>query len=117
MAFLVVAGWLPGGISDAVLGHPLPARRRPRLFLLKPGSRPVDGRGMELTAGALCAMLVISSIGFALFVYGKKQVRVPQLVAGVLLMGFPYFVADALWMSGIATALLAGLWLGCRAGW
>ncbi len=38
--------------------------------------------------------MVVSGIGFVLFVYGKKQQRWPQLVAGVLLSVFPYFVTE-----------------------
>ena len=71
---------------------------------------------MELTAGSLFAMLVVSSIGFALYLYGKRQARVPQLVTGVLMMVFPYFVTGVVWMSGVAVALLAALWCACRSG-
>lgn len=62
-------------------------------------------------------MLVVSSIGFSLFIYGKKQVRVPQLVAGLVMMGYPYVVTDALWMALVAGVVLLGLWLSVRAGW
>jgi hypothetical protein len=71
---------------------------------------------MEISAGALFAMLVISSVGFSFFLYGKKQARIPQLVTGMLLMVCPYFVGDALWMSVVAAVLLAGLWFACRSG-
>jgi hypothetical protein len=42
--------------------------------------------------------------------------RVPQIVIGVVLMGFPYLVPSALLMAIIAAALLAGLWLTVRLG-
>ena len=71
---------------------------------------------MDFTAGSLFAMLVVSTVGMALFVYGKKQVRVPHLVTGGLLMVFPYFVGGALWMSGIGIAMVVGLWIAVRAG-
>lgn len=85
-------------------------------FRLQPGRRAADGEGMDLSAGSLFAMLVIGSIGFSFFLYGKKQLRVPQMVTGILLMAVPYLVGDALWMSGVASALLACLWCACRAG-
>ena len=35
---------------------------------------------MDLSASTLFASLFVSSIGFGLFLYGKKQARIPQLV-------------------------------------
>jgi hypothetical protein len=69
-----------------------------------------------MSAGQLFVILAASVVGFALFRYGKKQKRGPQLAAGILLMVFPYFVSNLLWMLGIAGALAAGLWLALRAG-
>jgi len=40
-----------------------------------------------------------------LFLYGKKQVRLPQLIGGLLLMIYPYFRADVSWMLAIGAAL------------
>jgi hypothetical protein len=60
--------------------------------------------------------LVIGLVGLALFVYGRKASRGPQLVAGLLLMVYPYFVSSALQMFWIGAAIIAGLagalWLG-----
>jgi hypothetical protein len=60
--------------------------------------------------------LVIGAVGFALFAYGKKAVRTPQLAAGLLLMVYPYFVSSALQMFWIGAAIIGGLagalWLG-----
>jgi hypothetical protein len=60
--------------------------------------------------------LVIGAVGFALFVYGKKAARTPQLAAGLLLMVYPYFVSSALQMFWIGAAIIGGLagalWLG-----
>jgi hypothetical protein len=39
----------------------------------------------------LFVSLFPSGIGLVLFVYGKKQGRGPHLVAGLLLMAYPYF--------------------------
>ena len=69
-----------------------------------------------MSAGQLFVMLAASIVGLALFRYGKKQKRGPQLAAGIMLMVFPYFVSNLLWMLGVAGALLAGLWLATRAG-
>ena len=36
--------------------------------------------------------LIISTVGFAYFVYGKKATEFLFLIAGLLLMIYPYFV-------------------------
>jgi hypothetical protein len=61
--------------------------------------------------------LIPSSIGFVLFVYGKKQERWPQLVAGLLLMVYPYFTDSIATLVGVGIAIVAGLWLAVRCGW
>ena len=72
---------------------------------------------MDIDANSLLTGMLVSSIGFVLFVYGKKQSRFPQLVVGLVLMVYPYFVPSALLMFGIAVCLLGLLWLGVRAGY
>jgi len=65
----------------------------------------------------LLVSLIPGSIGFVLFVYGKKQERWPQLVAGLLLLVYPYFT-ESLWsLVGIGAAIGAGLWMALRLGW
>jgi hypothetical protein len=72
---------------------------------------------MDFTPGNLFASLFIGSIGFGLFMYGKKQERIPQLAAGVVLSVYPYFVPNVGWMIGIGVAILAGLTFLVRAGY
>jgi hypothetical protein len=72
---------------------------------------------MDFDGAALIAGLVVSAIGFVCFSYGKKMSRPPQLCAGVVLMGFPYFVSSALLITLIAAALLFGLWLLVNSGY
>ena len=71
---------------------------------------------MDISASGLFLSLLISSVGIGFFIYGKKQTRVPQLIAGVLLLVYPYFVADTWIMLGIGVAILASLWLTVRFG-
>jgi len=61
--------------------------------------------------------LIPSGVGFVLFVYGKKQSRWPQLVAGLLLMVYPYFATSL--VSLVATGAVIGsmLWYAIRLGW
>jgi hypothetical protein len=71
---------------------------------------------MGLEASSLVASLIVSAIGFVVFGYGKRQQRVPQIVIGLVLMAFPYFVSEVPLMAGIAAVLLAGLWVAVRFG-
>lgn len=71
---------------------------------------------MNLDGNALLASLLIGSVGFVSFAYGKKQSRLPQMVVGLGLMGFPYFVTSLPWMFGIAAGMLGALWLMVRFG-
>lgn len=71
---------------------------------------------MDLSAGYLFSSFGVSTVGFGFFLYGKKQLRIPQLVAGIAMMVYPYCVTNPLWILTIAGALLGGLWLILRAG-
>ena len=71
---------------------------------------------MELDFGRLLLSMVIGSAGFVLFIYGKKQTRVPHLIAGLVLMAYPYFVPNLWLMAAIALAILAILWGVVRLG-
>jgi hypothetical protein len=51
------------------------------------------------------------------FTYGKRQRRIPQLVLGVILLIFPYFVDSALLILLIAGVLCLVAWFATRLGW
>ena len=61
--------------------------------------------------------LIPGSIGFVLFVYGKKQERWPQLVAGLLLLVYPYFTDSITALVVVGIVIVAGLWIAVRGGW
>jgi len=71
---------------------------------------------MDLSIGSLIASLLVSSTGFGLFLYGKKQLRMPQLVAGIAMMAYPYFITEPLAMCGITVAIGLALILALRFG-
>ena len=52
-----------------------------------------------------------------LFVYGKKQARPPQLVAGLALMLYPYFTPTVTSLAGIGALICTALWYAIRLGW
>ena len=56
---------------------------------------------------SLILSLVLGSIGFAYFIYGKRQERIVPLLAGLALCVYPYFVSNVLLMLGIGALLLA----------
>lgn len=72
---------------------------------------------MNFDPNALFAGLVVGSIGFVAFIYGKRQARAPQMIVGIAMMVYPYFVSNPLVIGGIAVGLLAALWLVVRLGW
>lgn len=55
----------------------------------------------------LLISLVISSIGFGYFLYGKKQKRRVIYFSGIGLMVFPYAITDPTTMILIGVALMA----------
>lgn len=55
-------------------------------------------------------------VGFAIFVYGKKQSRTPHLAAGLILMVYPYFVSNVLLSAGIGAAVLLALVAAVKLG-
>jgi hypothetical protein len=52
-----------------------------------------------------------STVGLALFIYGKKQHRFPQLLCGILLMVYPYFAGTTATLVGGGVLLLAVLYV------
>ncbi len=71
----------------------------------------------EINVTELFASFLVSSIGLVAFIYGKRQGRIPQMVVGLLLLVYPYFVSNLWLMFGIAAAALGGLWGALRLGW
>lgn len=61
--------------------------------------------------------LIPGGIGFVLFVYGKKLSRWPHLVAGLLLMVYPYLTTSVAPLIGVGALICGALWYAVRAGW
>jgi len=49
--------------------------------------------------------LLFGSFGMGLFVYGKKQLRIPFLAAGVGLMVCPYFIPNVIVLAIVGVVL------------
>jgi hypothetical protein len=72
---------------------------------------------MTFDATWLILSLIPSGAGFVLFVYGKKQARWPQLVAGLLFMVYPYFTSSVLALVSVGAFLSLALYYLLWAGW
>ena len=72
---------------------------------------------MDFEPGSLIASFLVSGVGFVAFSYGRSRRRLPQLVVGVTLMLFPYFVSSVPLMLIIAATLLALLGGAGRLGY
>ena len=72
---------------------------------------------MTLDPTWLFLSLIPSGIGFVLFVYGKKQERLPLMLGGIAFSVYPYFTSSIAALLGVGAALGTGLWLLVRAGW
>ena len=62
---------------------------------------------MDIDGNAILLSFAIGGAGFVCFAYGKKQGELAPMVAGLVLMIFPYFVSNLLLMGGIAAGVLA----------
>jgi hypothetical protein len=60
-----------------------------------------------METSALLWGLLFSSIGLALFIYGKKQRAVVPLICGLVLMIYPYFIPNTVAMVLIGVVLSA----------
>jgi hypothetical protein len=72
---------------------------------------------MTLDPTWLLLSLVPSGAGFVLFVYGRKQQRWPQMLAGLAFMIYPYFTESVIGLVGVGLALAGGLYWAVELGW
>jgi hypothetical protein len=66
--------------------------------------------------GWLFASLIVSSVGYILFHYGRKLRRAPQIVAGIAMLVYPYFVHNVIVMIAVAVGLLLLTWAAVYLG-
>lgn len=55
--------------------------------------------------------LIAGAVGMGYFIYGKRQLKIVPMVAGVLLCIYPYFVDSLLWLSLVGLILIAAPFL------
>ncbi len=71
---------------------------------------------MNFSSGWLFTSLLVGSIGAGFFLYGKKQARMPQLCAGILITIDSGVISNPIWMCVGAALVLGALWGAVRAG-
>ena len=72
---------------------------------------------MDIDANSLLVSLLVGLVGTALFVYGKRQGRVPAMIVGAAMVVYPYFIGNVVIVIAIAVALVMALWGVTRLGW
>ena len=55
--------------------------------------------------------IVFSTIGFVVFMYGKRQANFKKLWIGVALMGYTYFVSNTILLYLVGVGLVASLFI------
>jgi len=71
---------------------------------------------VDFSPAWLLTSLLVSTVGLGFFLYGKKQTRIPQLVAGIVIMLESTFVPSPAWMVASAGLVLLAMWALLRAG-
>jgi hypothetical protein len=71
---------------------------------------------MNLDPMYLLASLLVSGVGYVLFSYGRKQHRLPHTGVGVVMLIYPYFITEVVWMLAVLPVLLLVLWLLVQLG-
>jgi hypothetical protein len=61
--------------------------------------------------------LIPSGVGMVLFIYGKKQARMPQLVSGIVFMAYPMIAPTVTSLLVGGVLITAALWGAIRLGW
>ena len=64
-----------------------------------------------MTAENLLASIIFSAIGLGAWIYGKKSALWKPMVIGVILMIYPYFIAETWQMVLIGGLLTAALFI------
>jgi hypothetical protein len=66
---------------------------------------------MTFTAANLFGQILFGAIGFAAFVYGRKQSLMKPMVLGIVIMAYPYFIPQTWLLYAIGAVLTASLFL------
>jgi hypothetical protein len=97
----------PGADGDSD-GRDIAAERKPRRC---------GGSNVNLSISGIVLGIFLSLVGIALLSYGRKEVRIPHMVVGGILLVYPYFIGNWIAVLVIAAFLVGGLALISRLGY
>ena len=55
----------------------------------------------------LLLSFIFSTFGLIYFNYGRKQLKIPVMICGLILIVYPYFLDSTLWLCLIGAVLMA----------
>ena len=64
----------------------------------------------DFSMAKIFACTIFGAIGFAVFIYGKKNKLFRPTIIGVALMAYPYFVSGTFFLYFVGIALIAALY-------
>ena len=64
----------------------------------------------DFSAAKIFACIIFGGIGFAVFLYGKKNKVFRPMIIGVALMAYPYFISGTFFLYLVGIALTAALY-------
>ena len=64
----------------------------------------------DFSAAKIFACTIFGAIGFAVFLYGKKNKFFRPMIIGVALMVYPYFISGTFFLYFVGIALTAALY-------
>ena len=62
---------------------------------------------MLITIGLIYWDILISLVGMGIFIYGKKRPDLVALIAGIIIMVYPYFIGSLGWSIAVGLIILA----------
>ncbi len=65
----------------------------------------VNPSSMNFSWANIMAWLIFGIIGFCAFNYGRKERNYRALTIGIVLMVYPYFVSNTLWLYVLGTGI------------
>ena len=65
----------------------------------------------------LFLIVLFGAVGLGYFIYGKRQRNGIALIAGLLLMLYPYFISNTVGLIAVGLVLMAGPLVAKRMGW
>ena len=74
------------------------------------GNSLSSGSGGGINVASLIACFIFSSVGFVVFMYGKKMASWRPMIIGIALMVYPYFISNTIAVYLIGFALCAVLY-------